>query len=224
MAADTSPAASGSFSYTAGAGEGSYSFYTIATERRQRRGRARHARRNDPDRHHRAELNGERSGVGELRLDPGLLRRLGQWRLGAGARSPLCKGARPGELREVASDTSGNSSGSFSYTPAAGNGNYNFYTLATDKLGHVQAAPATPNATTNFQTDVTALHLESERAGQHQLEHLDGRVHGVRQRRWLRTRVGRAVGTAAWRENLLEGGHQRRQRDLGQLQLHRSRR
>ena len=56
---------------------------------------------------------------------------------------------------KVASETSGSSSGSFSYTPSAGNGNYNFYTVATDKAGNVQAAPATPNATTKYTLDTT---------------------------------------------------------------------
>ena len=43
---------------------------------------------------------------------------------------------------KIASDTSGASSGSFPYTAAAGDGTYSFYTVATDKLGHVEAPPA----------------------------------------------------------------------------------
>ena len=53
----------------------------------------------------------------------------------------------------VARDTSGNSSGSFSYAPIAGNGSYTFYTLATDKAGNVEGAPAIPNATTSVVID-----------------------------------------------------------------------
>ena len=52
----------------------------------------------------------------------------------------------------VASDPTGSSSGSFSYTAAAGEGAYNFYTVATDKAGNVQAAPASPNTTTRLDT------------------------------------------------------------------------
>ena len=44
----------------------------------------------------------------------------------------------------VASETAGGASGSFSYTATAGQGTYSFYTVATDKAGNVQAAPASP--------------------------------------------------------------------------------
>ena len=42
---------------------------------------------------------------------------------------------------KAASDTSGASSGSFSYTASTGEGNYSFYTVATDRAGFVESAP-----------------------------------------------------------------------------------
>src|SRR5205085_3961123 len=53
---------------------------------------------------------------------------------------------------KVASDTSGSGSGSFPYTASEGDGTYGFYTLATDKAGNVQAAPATAQSSTLLDT------------------------------------------------------------------------
>jgi hypothetical protein len=52
----------------------------------------------------------------------------------------------------VASDASGNGAGSFSYTATAGDGDYRFYTVATDRAGNVEAPPTTSDATTRLDT------------------------------------------------------------------------
>src|SRR5207245_2400423 len=57
---------------------------------------------------------------------------------------------------KVASDTTPGASGSFNYTAAAGDGNYSFYTRATDSAGNTEAAPSTPDATTLIDTTAPA--------------------------------------------------------------------
>ena len=65
---------------------------------------------------------------------------------------------------KVATNTNGTGSGSFSYTATAGDGTYNFYTVATDQAGNIQATPTSPQATTLL--DTTATDLDGELAGQ----------------------------------------------------------
>ncbi len=48
----------------------------------------------------------------------------------------------------AASDTSGASSGSFTYTANGGDGSYSFYTVATDQAGNFEPAPTSADATT----------------------------------------------------------------------------
>ncbi len=57
---------------------------------------------------------------------------------------------------KVATNTGSAGSGSFSYTPTAGNGTYSFYTVATDQAGNVEAAPTSADATTSYHGDTTA--------------------------------------------------------------------
>src|SRR5205085_11458165 len=52
-------------------------------------------------------------------------------------------------------DTSGNASGSFSYTPA-GEGTYSFYTLATDKAGNAESPPSSADVQVTVLYDTSA--------------------------------------------------------------------
>ena len=62
---------------------------------------------------------------------------------GRGWRASTCTRRRPASgYTKVASDTSGGASGSFTYTAAAGDGSYSFYTIATDKAGNTESAPS----------------------------------------------------------------------------------
>src|SRR5205814_4536031 len=45
---------------------------------------------------------------------------------------------------KVATDNAPGSSGSFTYLAAEGDGNYSFYTVATDKAGNTELPPTTP--------------------------------------------------------------------------------
>ncbi len=58
-----------------------------------------------------------------------------------------------GSYAKAATDSSPAAPGGhFDYTAAAGGGDYAFYTLATDKVGNVEPAPAGPDATTTLST------------------------------------------------------------------------
>src|SRR5207249_4209680 len=60
----------------------------------------------------------------------------------------------PGEsvFSKVTTDSAPAASGSFSYTAAAGDGSYSFYTRALDKAGNYETAPASADATTLLDT------------------------------------------------------------------------
>src|SRR5205823_384041 len=61
---------------------------------------------------------------------------------------------RPGDasFSLTQTDTPGGTSGSFSYTAAAGDGSYSFYTRAYDNAGNVEAAPASADTSTLVDT------------------------------------------------------------------------
>ena len=61
------------------------------------------------------------------------------------------KGPSDASFALVATDTTPNTTQSFSYT-AGGNGTYAFYTRASDGVGNTEAAPATPDVTTVVTT------------------------------------------------------------------------
>jgi peptidoglycan/xylan/chitin deacetylase (PgdA/CDA1 family) len=158
IASDTSGSSAGGFSYVAAAGDGSYNFYTVATDRA---GNVQAAPATPdattlldttpPASKGSAPVSGT---YGVIPVSYTAADNSG----GSGlARVDLyVEGPGQSSYAEVASDTSGSGSGSFSYTPGAGNGSYSFYTLATDKAGNNQAAPATPDATTSYTLDTIA--------------------------------------------------------------------
>src|SRR5204863_490728 len=57
---------------------------------------------------------------------------------------------------KVQTDAIPGASGSFSYTPSQGQGYYRFYTIAVDKAGNREAAPATADTITQTNLDSTA--------------------------------------------------------------------
>ena len=64
---------------------------------------------------------------------------------------------RPGDSSYSlsATDSSGGGSGSFSYSPAAGEGTYSFYTRAADKAGNLEVPPGAPDAQVQVLLDTT---------------------------------------------------------------------
>ena len=136
---------SGSFNYTAKTGDGSYEFYTVATDKA---GNAESA----PD--------GPDASVVVSTMLPDTTAQSSSARAPASVKqgpitvsftasgSSVSALARvdlyaksPGGyvLTTVVSDTSDNATGTWSYVPAAGSGTYAFSTLATDKAGNVSA-------------------------------------------------------------------------------------
>jgi hypothetical protein len=157
-ASDTSGSTSGSLSYAASSGDGTYSFYTIATDEAGNSQIAPSAAQaiTQLDSTPPSSSASTPSSVSFGSITVSYSASDGPD--GSGLVEVDLYVQAPGQngYSQVASDTSGGSSGSFSYAPSAGNGTYNFYTLATDKAGNVQATPTTPNASTNYQLDTTA--------------------------------------------------------------------
>src|SRR5207237_222526 len=139
----------GSFSYTAAAGDGSYSFYTVAVDRAGNREDAPGAADATPL----LDTQGASStasspafstsgtiGVSYNATDAG-----------SGVDKVELWAEAPGEtsFSKVAADTTG---GSFTYAATAGDGSYAFYTVAGDKAGNRENAPATADTTTLLDT------------------------------------------------------------------------
>src|SRR5207253_2815285 len=143
VATDTN--GSGSFTYQA-AGDGSYAFYTVAVDKAGNREDAPSAADTTTlvDTHAAGSsatspayststsitvsYNASDSGSGVDKLE--------LW-----AQTPSATG-----FTKVATDTTGG--GSFTYEAAAGDGSYAFYTVAVDKAGNREDAPATADSTT----------------------------------------------------------------------------
>ena len=161
VASDTSGNASGTFSYTASAGNGAYNFYTRATDKA---GNVEAAPATADATTTLTVTVPDTTPPSSTASSPASSTSA-NWTVsytasdntgGSGLASVDLYAEAPGAstYSKVASDTSGNASGTFSYTASAGNGAYNFYTRATDKAGNVEAAPATADATTTLTVTV----------------------------------------------------------------------
>ncbi len=150
VASDTSGHSSGNFSYTATAGDGTYSFYTVATDAT---GNSETSPAN-PDTTTVLDTTAPSSSASSPSQT-----KSSSWSVaytasdnqgGSGLAEVDLYAKAPGQTSysKVASDTSGHSSGTFSYTATAGSGTYSFYTLASDQAGNTETAPAGPDTTT----------------------------------------------------------------------------
>jgi hypothetical protein len=156
VATDSSPGSSGSFTYTA-TSDGAYGFYTVAKD---------------------VVGNSEAAPAGAdatVAVDT--------VRPSSSSSAPASRTFAPIPVTWTASDGAGGSglarvdlyvqlpgqttyaqalsqtgsatSGTFDYTPAAGNGTYSFYTIAVDAAGNAEVAPSTPDASTSYAPDTT---------------------------------------------------------------------
>src|SRR5207302_1635717 len=143
---DTAPAVDGSFGYTAAAGDGSYSFYTVAVDRAGNVETAPAAADTstfaDAGTAASAATSPQYSTstaitVSYAASDPGPnasgLDRVELWVKTPGSSSY--------------SKTATSTSGSFAYS-AGGDGSYSFYTRAVDKAGNYESAPTAADSTT----------------------------------------------------------------------------
>ncbi|MCW3058035.1 MAG: polysaccharide deacetylase, partial [Solirubrobacterales bacterium] len=152
VASDTSGSTTSSFSYTAAAGDGGYSFYTVASDNA---GNAETAP-GSPDTTtmlDRAAPSSKASAPavsGSTSITVGYTASDG----GSGLERVELYAKAPGQstYTKVATDSSGSSSGSFTYTAEAGDGSYSFYTLATDNAGNTESAPGPADASTLLDT------------------------------------------------------------------------
>src|SRR5205823_5345258 len=144
----------GSFSYTAGAGDGSYSFYTRAYDNA---GNVEAA----PGSADTSTLRSEERRVGSATSPQYSTSNTFTVSYSASDASPSSGFKkvelyvkRPGDsgFNLADTDTPGSASGSFSYTAAAGDGSYSFYTRAYDNAGNVEAAPGSADTSTLVDT------------------------------------------------------------------------
>ncbi len=157
-ASDASGSAAGAFTYNVSEGDGSYGFYAVATDKA---GNVQSVPSN-PDAQTLVDTvaPGAKASVSQNTHSAPVTvaYSAGDNNGGSGIAKVDLYAQAPGSstYSKVASDPSGQSSGSFSYAPASGNGTYSFYALATDKAGNVQTPPSTPNATTSYLADSIA--------------------------------------------------------------------
>jgi hypothetical protein len=154
VASNTSGGGAGSFSYTAAAGDGTYSFYTIATDTA---GNVQ-STPSSPQATTLLDTTPPTSTATAPATSTAT-----SWNVaytasdsqgGSGLAEVDLYAEAPGQTSyaKVASNTSGGGSGSFSYTATAGDGTYSFYTIATDKAGNVQSTPSSPQASTTLSS------------------------------------------------------------------------
>jgi hypothetical protein len=155
VATDSTPSASGeSFSYTASQGDGTYSFYTVATDKAGNDEKA-PASADDstvvdtakPASAATAPASSSTTSIGV------------SYTAGDGSGTGLkdvelwAKGPKDSSYSKVDTDSTPSASGeSFSYTAGQGDGTYSFYTRAHDKATNYEDAPASPDATTTLTT------------------------------------------------------------------------
>ena len=130
VASTTSTSSSGSFSYTAAGGDGSYGFYTIATDQAANV----QATPATPNTTTLVDTTPPTSNASSPALSNSTSLSVSYTASDSSGGSGLAKvdlyAKAPGQssYTKVASTTSPNSSGSFSYTAAGGDGSYSFYT------------------------------------------------------------------------------------------------
>src|SRR5207248_2921327 len=154
VATDSTPGASGSFSYSATAGDGSYRFYTVATDKA---GNA-EASPSSADTETLLDTAKHRTSAAYRALSNSTTISVDYSASDAAPCSGLDKvdlyAKAPGDsgYAKVATDSSPGGSGSFSYSATAGDGSYRFYTVATDKAGNAEASPSSADAETLLDT------------------------------------------------------------------------
>jgi hypothetical protein len=152
VATDSTPGASGSFNYTAAAGDGSYSFYTIATDKA---GNVQ-AAPSTPDATTALDATAPSSSASSPAVSATNTVTVSYTARDSGsglARVELYAKA-PGQTSytKVATDSTPGPSGTFNYTATNGDGNYSFYTIATDQAANTQPTPTNADATTTVDT------------------------------------------------------------------------
>src|SRR5439155_1495113 len=143
VATDSSPASSGNFSYHATAGDGSYRFYTVATDKAGN-SEAAPASADSETLLDTREPASSASSPAFYASTTITVNYSTTDCAGAGLNKVELYAKAPGDpsYTKVATDSSPASSGGFTYHATAGDGSYGFYTVATDKAGNAEAAPA----------------------------------------------------------------------------------
>jgi hypothetical protein len=143
---DATPGASGSFSYTAATGDGSYGFYTVATDKAGNAGTTSTVQsttvvdRVAPTSSGAAPADSTSAPVRvSYSASDG----------GSGLATVDLYAKAPGQsaFAKVKTTATPGAAGSFSYTAGAADGSYAFYTVATDKAGNAETTSAAQSTT-----------------------------------------------------------------------------
>jgi hypothetical protein len=151
---DSTPGTSGNVAFTAGEGNGTYQFYTVAYDKA---GNTETTPAGEDD-HTVVDTAKPTSAATAPATSSSTGISVG-YTAGDGSGTGLndvelwVKAPSAGSYSKVATDTTPSASGeSFSYTANAGDGIYSFYTRAHDNAGNYEDAPATADATTTVTT------------------------------------------------------------------------
>src|SRR5947208_544660 len=152
VATDSAPGASGSFSYTAAAGDGSYSFYTRALDKAGNY----EAAPASADTTTLVDTAAPASSASSPQYSTSMTMPVGSSAADTGSGVDSlelwAKAASAIAYSKIATNTAPLATGSFSYLALAGDGTYSFYTVAVDKAGNREAAPASADSTTLLDT------------------------------------------------------------------------
>ena len=158
---DLAPGASGSFSYTASGGDGSYRFYTVATDKAGNR-EATSTPQTTTLLDTIAPVSAATSPA--YRTTTSITVSYTASDAGSGLATVELWAKAPGAsaFTKASTDATPTAAESLSYNAAAGNGSYSFYTVATDKAGRRQATPAAQTTTVVDTVVPTAQNIRSD--------------------------------------------------------------
>ena len=158
---DVAPGAAGSFSYTASGGDGSYRFYTVATDKAGNRETT-----STPQTTTLLDTIAPVSAATSpaYRTTTSISVSYTASDAGSGLATVELWAKAPGAsaFTKASTDATPTASESLSYSAAAGNGSYSFYTVATDKAGRRQATPAAQTTTVVDTVVPTAQNIRSD--------------------------------------------------------------
>jgi hypothetical protein len=161
VATDSTPSGSGSFNYTATNGDGTYSFYTIATDKA---GNAEGAPAGaDSTTLLQTTAPTSQASSPQYANTTGFTVTYSASAGGSGLAKVDLYAKGPGDAgyTKVATDSTPSGSGSLGYTATKGHGTYSFYTIATDKAGNAESAPASTDTTTLLDTTAPSSQAQS---------------------------------------------------------------
>jgi Concanavalin A-like lectin/glucanases superfamily/Bacterial Ig domain/Fibronectin type III domain len=152
VAATVGSAGSGSFTYTATGGDGTYGFYTLASDNAGNTQAAPAGAQTTTILDSTAPSSTASSPATSSSTSFSVAYTASASAAGLAEVDLYAEAPGQTSYSKIATNNSGNNTGTFTYTATAGNGTYSFYTIATDNAGNAEAAPGVADATTALDT------------------------------------------------------------------------